>query len=262
MNTHQQISSTENPKFKQVRALLSQARQRKKSGTSVLEGVHLLHSYWQKGFTPQQIWLSEQTAQHPEVQPLLHAWQGVPTFLLEQHVYKQLRSVGEGVDVLAVIAQPTFTLGSIQTDALVLDNVQDVGNVGTLLRTAAAVGIKHILCTTGTASCWSPKCLRAGMGAQFSLSIYENLATHDVLAQVQVPLLATSSHTQGMIYQQDLTQPLAWIMGNEGQGVAASLLENATAIALPQPHGEESLNVAIAGALCMYETLRQREYAG
>ena len=99
------------------------------------------------------------------------------------------------------------------------------------------------------------------MGAQFALHIYEGLSIQDILDHVQAPLFATSSHTDTLIYQHDLTQPIAWIMGHEGQGVSAELMQCATPIALPQPNGQESLNVAIAGSLCLYETLRQRQYS-
>lgn len=256
----QTITSSDNTKFKHVRALLEQARYRKKSAETVLEGVHLLESYLKKRLTPKQVWLSQQASAHSEVIPLLEHCVAVPTFELPDSLYKQLRSIGEGIDVLAVIELPSFELPDITTDTLILNDVQDTGNVGTLLRTAAAVGMTDIICTAGTASCWSPKCLRAGMGAQFSLSIYENVAINDVLNHVNVPLLATSSHTDELIYSHNLTEPVAWVMGNEGQGVCSALMEKASPTALPQPNGEESLNVAVAGALCMYEMLRQRNY--
>ena len=139
--------------------------------------------------------------------------------------------------------------------------MQDNGNLGTLLRTASAVGIKTVICTQGSAAAYSPKTLRAGMGANFSLTIFEGVSVEDVLAKVKVPMFATSSHTDQVIYQTDLTQPLALVMGHEGQGVDDKILAQSHPIALPQPNGQESLNVAIAGALCLYEILRQRHYA-
>ena len=98
------------------------------------------------------------------------------------------------------------------------------------------------------------------MGAQFALTIYEGLNVQDILNYVETPLFATSSHTDTVIYQHDLNKPIAWVMGHEGQGVCDELMQCATPIALPQPNGQESLNVAIAGSLCLYETLRQRRY--
>lgn len=255
------ITSTQNSKFKHVRALLESARQRKKLSESVLEGVHLLQSYLAKGFSPKQVWVSESAVNNEEVKNLIDQCSDAPIFILADSLYKQLRSMGDGIDILATIDIPSFQVVSMSTDTLILNDIQDAGNVGTLLRTAAAVGISHIICTAGTASCWSPKTLRAGMGAQFSLSIYENIDINSILSCVKVPLLATSSHTDRNIYSIDLKEPVAWIMGNEGQGVDPGLMKQASPVALPQPNGEESLNVAIAGALCMYETLRQRHYS-
>ena len=148
----------------------------------------------------------------------------------------------------------------IDHDCLIINGVQDNGNLGTLLRTASAVGVKTVICTTGSASAWSPKTLRAGMGANFSLTIFEGISVDEILMKVKVPMFATSSHTDHIIYQTDLRQPLALIMGHEGQGVDERLLSQSAPIALPQPNGQESLNVAIAGALCLYEVLRQRHY--
>ena len=99
------------------------------------------------------------------------------------------------------------------------------------------------------------------MGANFSLTIFEGISVDEILMKVKVPMFATSSHTDHIIYQTDLRQPLALIMGHEGQGIDERLLSKSAPIALPQPNGQESLNVAIAGSLCLYEMLRQRRYA-
>ena len=210
-----------------------------------------------------QILVAESAHSHPEVAQLLALMPAaMPVTTLSDKLYQSIRTLGTGIDIMAIMDTPSPVLDSvIESDCLILNDVQDSGNVGTLLRTAAAVGIQTILCTTATAQIWSPKTLRAGMGAQFSLQIYEGLSVDDILSSVQVPLLATSSHTDTLIYQQDLTAPVAWVLGHEGQGVCDALMQSATPIALPQPNGQESLNVAIAGALCLYETLRQRQYA-
>ena len=166
---------------------------------------------------------------------------------------------------MAIVNVPQHNLHTLKspitTDCLILNDVQDNGNVGTLLRTAAAVGIKNIICTKGSAQAWSPKTMRAGMGAQFGLTIYEGIEADEVLSYLRLPVYATSSHTDNIIYKQNLNRPVAWVMGHEGQGVCEAIMKEAIPVALPQPNGQESLNVAIAGALCMYETLRQRDYA-
>ncbi|WP_182407083.1 RNA methyltransferase [Psychrobacter sp. GP33] len=255
------ITSDKNQTVKLAKALLTQARQRKKWGQTILEGVHLIDAALRSDYPFVQILLAESAHTHAEVRQVLTRLPTyTPILTLSDALYASIRSLGTGIDIMAIVTTPAPTLPPINDDCLILNDVQDSGNVGTLLRTAAAIGINNILCTTGTAQAWSPKTLRAGMGAQFALNIYEGLSSADILEQVKVPLFATSSHTDTVIYEHNLEAPLAWIMGHEGQGVCAELMQCATPIALPQPNGQESLNVAIAGALCLYETLRQRQY--
>ncbi|MDO5768215.1 MAG: RNA methyltransferase [Psychrobacter sp.] len=263
------ITSDKNPTVKLAKALISQSRQRKKLGQTVLEGVHLLESMIEHNIIPVQILISYSGLTHADVQSLLllindHKLDN-RVMVLSDSLYDSIKTLGTGVDVMAIINTPEADLyalkSPITSDCLILNDVQDNGNVGTLLRTAAAVGINTIICTSGTAQVWSPKTMRAGMGAQFDLTIYEGLSVDEVLAVVKIPLLATSSHTDNIIYQQNLRKPVAWVMGHEGQGVCDEIMQSATPVALPQPNGQESLNVAIAGSLCLYETLRQRDYS-
>ena len=136
--------------------------------------------------------------------------------------------------------------------------MQDPGNVGTLLRSAAAAGIDQVICTKGSASLWSPRVLRAGMGAHFSLQTFENIALEDLLPQFKIPVYVTSSHRSSSLYSKDLRKACVWILGNEGQGVSDYALQHAEAVTIPQPGGQESLNVAIAGSICFFEMVRQR----
>jgi len=141
---------------------------------------------------------------------------------------------------------------------IVLDRLQDAGNVGSILRSAAALGVQQVLALKGAAGLWSPKVLRAGMGAHFALNLVEQLDADD-LAALHLPLVATSSHTEHVVSKVQLPDPCAWVMGHEGQGVSAALQARcALTVTIPQPGGEESLNVAAAAAICLYESLRQR----
>ena len=140
---------------------------------------------------------------------------------------------------------------------LVLDRVQDAGNVGAMLRSASALGVRQVLALKGTAALWSGKVLRAGMGAHFGLHLVEQLAPA-ALSALKVPMVATSSHTEMALHQAPLPTPCAWVMGHEGQGVSAELMAScALTVRIPQPGGEESLNVASAAAICLYESLRR-----
>jgi TrmH family RNA methyltransferase len=253
------ITSRDNPRLKHLRGLLEQANARRKSGQTVLEGIHLLDAYQRAGLTPESIFFSESMLTHPEVNDLLDGWKQVPRFVLPDALYKEMRTLGQGMDIMAQILSVNAALPErLTTDLLILEDVQDAGNVGTLLRTAAAAGIKRVVCTTGTASVWSPRVLRAGMGAQFGLEVIEHADMSDVLQRLDVPLHATSSHASQSLYALNLTTPSAWLMGNEGQGASDLALANAIAVTIPQPGGQESLNVAIAGAICMFEMVRQR----
>jgi RNA methyltransferase, TrmH family len=143
---------------------------------------------------------------------------------------------------------------ALQTKAhtVVLDRVQDAGNVGSILRSAAAFGVRQVLALKGTAALWSPKVLRAGMGAHFALQMAEGLELID-LDPLELPLVVTSSHQGELLQNQKLPFPCAWVMGHEGQGVNDSLLKRASvAVRIGQPGGEESLNVAAAAAICLY----------
>ncbi|MBU4322797.1 MAG: RNA methyltransferase, partial [Gammaproteobacteria bacterium] len=142
--------------------------------------------------------------------------------------------------------------------AVVLDRLQDAGNVGSILRSAAAMGFAQVLALKGTAALWSPKVLRAGMGAHFGLHLVEGLSVDD-LAGLSVPLLVTSSHQGDFLHQARLPWPCAWVLGHEGQGVSPALEALATQkVRIAQPGGEESLNVAAAAAICLHASAAGR----
>jgi TrmH family RNA methyltransferase len=142
--------------------------------------------------------------------------------------------------------------------AVVLDRLQDPGNVGAILRSAAAFGFGQVLALKGTAALWSTKVVRAGMGAHFGLHLVEGLDAA-ALEPLALPLLATSSHAAEALDAVRLPWPCAWVIGHEGGGVAPALLERCRqTLRIPQPGGEESLNAAAAAAICLYESTRQR----
>ncbi|MEO7055160.1 MAG: RNA methyltransferase, partial [Caldimonas sp.] len=141
---------------------------------------------------------------------------------------------------------------------LVLDRVQDPGNVGALLRSAAAFGFGQVVALTGTAALWAPKVVRAGMGSHFALHLVEGADT-TMLDALALPLFGSSSHAPMRIDDETLPWPCAWVLGHEGQGLSEAVVARCTAmLRIPQPGGEESLNVAAAGAVCLYESSRQR----
>lgn len=261
----QMIQSKDNPKIKHLRGLLEQSSLRKKHQQTVLEGAHLLDSYLQSGLPLDDITVitTDDGLQHPSHEAVLSQLdEMMPQFnllMVTPAIYQSLTLLGHSAALMTIIPIPQHDKQHWQTqqDVLVLDNVQDPGNVGTLLRSAAAVGCNQVMTTTGTASLWSPKVLRAAMGAHFSLHLYEGIIPMVITQQFE-RVFATSSHEAASIYTCDLREPCAWVLGNEGQGVQSLLLESAKKVSIPQPGGQESLNVAIAGSICLFETMRQR----
>jgi TrmH family RNA methyltransferase len=143
-----------------------------------------------------------------------------------------------------------------------IDQLQDPGNVGSILRSAAAAGIKKIFCSPSTVAAWSPKVLRAGMGAHFIVDIYEHRDLPALIQAASIPVIATSSHATQTIYGYDLSKKFAWLFGHEGQGVSDELLALASVqLAIPQDPAIESLNVAASAAVCLFEQLRQTNFA-
>ena len=252
------LESRDNPKIKHLRGLIEQNTYRKKQGQTVLEGTHLTLAWLEKDRPIKSIFTTEHALEHADFDEITAQYQGV-IFVLSESLYKDLSTLGTSIACLAIVDLPQNTPAlNFSEDTLILENVQDPGNVGTLLRSAAAAGIEQVVCTKGSASLWSPRVLRAGMGAHFSLQTYENIALEEFLQQFKIPVYVTSSHEAESLYSKSLRPQCVWILGNEGQGVSDFALKHAQAVSIPQPGGQESLNVAVAGSICFFEMVRQR----
>ena len=181
-------------------------------------------------------------------------WSGLApaTLVLPDALFKTLsplESPGAVGFVLDLAAPSALDVGA---PTVVLDRVQDAGNVGSILRSAAAFGFTQVIALRETAALWSPKVLRAGMGAHFGLTLLEAVEV-DALESLRVPLLVTSSHAGDLLQAARLPFPCAWVLGHEGQGVSPALLARAALqVRIGQPGGEESLNVAAAAAICLH----------
>lgn len=256
------ITSRDNPTLKELKLLASSTQHRRKLGQTVLDGVHLCQAYWQYVGAPLCCIVSEAVLEHPEVAPLLLQCESahVSCLCLPPALFQALSQVEHGIDLLFVVNTPAPGLNAPLTEsAVALDQLQDPGNLGSILRSAAAAGIKHVMCGAGTASAWSPKVLRAGMGAHFLLNIYESVDLVETLRSTTIPLLATSSHATQTIYQANLAQEVVWLFGHEGQGISNALMTLAnTTVTIPQRSSLESMNVAASAAVCFFEQVRQR----
>ncbi len=256
------ISSRDNPLYKELKQLATSSQARRKAGRTLLDGVHLCEAYLLHRGSPLLCVIGQSAMSHPEVLAIIAQCDGSGTqcIVLPDALYHALSQVEHGVSVLFVIETPQISpFEPLGSSAVLLDNVQDPGNLGSILRSAAIAGITTIYCSPGTAFSWSPKVLRAGMGAHFLLQIFENIDLADVIKKATIPVLATSSHATHPLYDVDLTQSVAWLFGHEGQGVADELLSLATQqVGIPHRGAMESLNVAASAAVCFFEQVRQQ----
>lgn len=251
------ITSRDNTVYKEIKQLATSSQVRRKAGRTLLDGVHLCQAYSQHAGMPRLCVVADDVLDHHEVRLLIADCeeQGTQCISLPHAMYHAISQVDHGVGIMYVVDTPTpeFPVELLQSSVM-LDNLQDPGNLGSILRSAAAAGIQNIFCSHGTAFAWSPKVMRAGMGAHFLLNIFENVNLEAVLATAKIPVLATSSHTSQTIYQTNLRQPVIWLFGHEGQGISDALMEMATdKVTIPQQASIESLNVAASAAICFFE---------
>jgi TrmH family RNA methyltransferase len=256
------ISSRDNPLYKEWKHLATSSQARRKAGRTLLDGVHLCDAYLQHVGMPPVCIVSETALLNSEVNVILQGCGDSQTqsIVLPDTLFHALSQVEHGVDILFVIDTPEQVEPQrLSQSAVLLDKVQDPGNFGSIIRSAAAAGIKQVFCSPGTTFAWSPKVLRAGMGAHFLIEIFENVDLEALIKRADIPVIATSSYAEKRIYDLDLTQAVAWLFGHEGQGVAEHLLALSTHQAtIPHLGAIESLNVAASSAVCFFEQVRQQ----
>ena len=250
------ITSRDNPLLQKLRKLARDNTGYREHGQIWVEGEHLCGAALSRDWPVAQAVLTETAWTSPALRAV--AAGAARVAIVPDALFKALSGLDSPGGIGFVL--PLGAARPIQPEAmtLVLDRLQDAGNVGSVLRSAAAFGVAQVLALRGTAALWSPKVLRAGMGAHFGLRLVELLEAAD-LDVLRVPLLATSSHGGTALYKAQLPTPCAWVLGHEGQGVASALAQRcAMTLRIPQPGGEESLNAAAAAAICLYESERQR----
>jgi TrmH family RNA methyltransferase len=250
------ISSRDNPQYKRLLRLAAG----KEDGLVLLEGIHVCQDWLSHQGEPLLALFDSERLQHSdELAALACRLNADLCISCEPALLQRLSHVEHGQGVCFAAPIPRLSPPPhIAHNCLWLDRVQDPGNVGTLLRTAAAAGIAHAYLSAGTASAWSPKVLRSAQGAHFVMSIYEHL---DLLAErkkLTVPLVATALEQAQSLYALPLPPRCAWLVGNEGRGVTPELLAQADIrVFIPQVREVESLNVAAAAAICLFEQRRQ-----
>ena len=243
------IQSRDNAFVKDLRRLAQDSTAYRKQGRVWLEGDHLCRAALARGLVPAVAVFSESF--WPQA-PAQYAQTAIKIIVLADALFADISGLESPAQMGYVVELPAPPALLPEAATVVLDRVQDAGNVGSILRSAAAFGFGQVLALKGTAALWAPNVQRAGMGAHFGLRLIES-AEPELLDALQVPLIVTSSHQGDLIQQQRLPWPCAWAMGHEGQGVGQAVAARAQrAVRIGQPGGEESLNVAAAAAICLH----------
>ncbi|AJP48225.1 hypothetical protein PG1C_06655 [Rugosibacter aromaticivorans] len=260
MNTPRLITSRANPAFKALSALASDPRAPRHEGRTLADGIHLVADCFAHRITVQQLLVSESGQQHPQIAALLAGAGDIECLLLSDTLFREISGVATPTGIAAVIYIPQASQGDIAGDVVMLDAIQDAGNVGTILRTAAAAGVRDIVLGPGCAGAWTPRVLRAGQGAHFNLRIREQADLAATLAICSGMPVATVAREGVSLYALDLSQPIVWLFGNEGAGLSAELIAAVQQrVTIPLATTSESLNVAAAAAVCLFEAVRQRQ---
>ncbi|MDR2839549.1 MAG: RNA methyltransferase [Azonexus sp.] len=257
------IQSRDNAFFKQLKRLAESGRERRKSGRTLLDGLHLVSAYEAAHGPVETLVVAESALAGGEIARFVaQSTANREIVTLTDSLMRDLGLVDTPSGLVAVAPlHPIEGEAKTDVDTVLLDAVQDPGNVGALLRTAAAAGITQILLAPGCAAAWSPKVLRAGQGAHFVLNIYEDVDLAAFLARYRGTTAVTCLNGSSL-YEADWNNPLAWIFGAEGQGVRQELIDRADLrLRIPLPGAVESLNVGAAAAICLFEALR-RNLAG
>jgi len=249
------ITSRDNGFIKDLKRLAREASAYRRLGYVWLEGDHLCRAALTRGLRADTAVLSDSYWSETSKE---WAQTASKVVILPDALFAEISALESPAKMGFILPwQGAATQLQPGVATLVLDRVQDAGNVGAMLRSASAFGFAQVLALKGTAALWSQKVLRAGMGAHFGLHLVESASAADI-AQLNVPLLATSSHQGAFIHQADLPWPCAWAMGHEGQGVGPEVANQAQLwVRIAQPGGEESLNVAAAAAICLHASALQ-----
>lgn len=257
------ITSTDNPRYRELHRAATSARDRRKSGQTVLDGVHLVETFLAQGGQPETLAVAGDGPHPPEIQTLLARLDPARVHAFSAALFRQLSTVDTPTGILALIRKPQrlWTGGRSGEDpcaCLVLEDIQDPGNLGSILRSAAAAGIGEVYLSPRSTDAWSPRVLRAGMGAHFFLRLHEEVELASFARQFPGRLIATHHQARQSVFDTDLTGTVGLVFGNEGAGLSRELLAAiSTVVRIPMHGSTESLNLAAAAAVCLFERVRQ-----
>lgn len=254
------IQSRDNPRYKELLRLASSSRECRQAGMTLLEGEHLIEMYRDSGGRAAMLVASDAGLQQRTLRELFESTPADESLVLGERLVAGISRLVSAADIIAVVPVPAVQAWPDDPGTCVLlEGVQDPGNLGSIFRTVVAAGVGRIALSAGSASAWAPKVVRAGMGAHFRLAIHEGVDLPAIARRYTGTVIATSPHSHASVFSADLTGQTAWVFGNEGAGLSAELSKSTSAqIVIPMPGPAESLNVAATVAICLFEQLRQR----
>lgn len=256
------IESRDNAQVKALLKLSASAAERRRTGTTLIEGERLVGAYRDSGGTAELIAVGE-SAYAGGARALVDAAPAKAKLLLADRLVGKISQVVSASGLVAVVRAPTPPELPLElSTAVLIENLQDPGNLGSILRSAVAAGVRHVFLSPGSVFAWSPKVVRAGMGAHFFLSIYEEADLADIARRCKGRVIATEPRAKTSLYESRLDGDVAWLFGNEAGGLTDAARGIATdCVRIPMPGPSESLNVAAAAAICLFEQVRQRSAA-
>lgn len=256
------VTSRHNERLREVARLAASSRDRRKSGRCVLEGAHLVEVYCARIGHPETLVVVDAAVARPDVAALIARVPAARTIAVTPGLFAAIATSPPDVGVLAVVATPRPALPAPADFCLLLEDLQDPGNVGSIIRTAAAAGVEQVLLSRHCAFAWSPKVLRAGQGAHFLTTLVEDVdlaawsaAFRAAGGRIVAAVVAGATPLHGA----DLRGRLAIAIGSEGAGLSESLVALADLrVTIPMASGSESLNAGAAAAVLLFESVRQR----
>ena len=252
------ICSRANPRVRRWRRLVEDAGERRREKLAIIEGVHLVTAFLDARGTPEALMVSESGQRKREIASILQRAGKAPAVLADA-VFRSIADTDAPAGIAAEIALPRSTVEpKTSAGCVFLEGIQDPGNVGAILRNAAAFGIRDAVLGRGCADAWSPKVQRAAMGAHFGMRLVEHADLAALIDRFGGKVVCAVPHGGIPLASADLSGRLGWLLGAEGRGVSATLAARATLrVSIPMSGFSESLNVAAAAAICFYEASKR-----
>lgn len=258
------ITSRGHPFIKQLVRLEGSSQYREKTGLTLLDGIHLIQIYCSVLGAPENLIVSQAYIDDIENEHFLTILFGhtpPKVTVIKNELFRAISPVKTPSGILALISIPGLkkdTSNGKEIFSVMLEAIQDPGNLGSILRSAAAASVRDVYLSKQCADAWSPKTLRAAMGAHFFLRIHENSDLQKIAQQFPGTVVATSIQASKNLFEISLVGPTAFVFGNEGAGLSKEILQTVDEnIVIPMPGKTESLNAAAAAAICFFEKVRQ-----